>query len=92
MNHYRGLNSMAASPPSNSPAESTPVTRSNRLPTQFKVQSSVYKKKPSHVFTVEAKYRKYVSVENSSEGTDTLQFWEVRILYFKGGFRLQLTP
>jgi hypothetical protein len=37
---------------------------------------------------MEAEYWKYVSSENSSEGTDILQFWEVRILFFKGGFRL----
>jgi len=50
---------------------------------RFKVESSVYEKRPSHLFTVEAEYRKYVSGDNSSEETDILQFWEVRFLSFQ---------
>jgi hypothetical protein len=93
MKRYCGQNSTAAATaPLDSPVAHAPVTRSNRLPTRFKVQSSVYEKKSSNVFTVEAEYWKYVSGQNTSEGTDILWFWEVRALYFKEGLGLQLTP
>ena len=90
MNRYRGQNSTAADAPSNSPVKPSPAIRSSRVPTRFKVRSSVYEK-PSQVFTVEAEYRKYVSGILCSDGTDILWFWEVRILYFEGGLGLQLT-
>lgn len=91
MNRYRGQNLTVTDAPSNSPVKPSPVIRSSRVPTRFKVQSSVYEKKPSQAFTVEAEYRKYVSGVTCSERTDILWFWEVRILYFEGGLGLQLT-
>jgi hypothetical protein len=74
----------------NPPDEPAPSTRVKSCPTRFKVECSVYKKRPSHLFTVEAKYRKYVSADISSEETDILWFWEVRLI-FPMGLGLQLT-
>jgi len=48
---------------------------------RFKVQNSIYEKKASpQVSTVESEFRKYVLGLLSSEETNILQFWEVRIL------------
>jgi hypothetical protein len=80
MNRYRDQNSpmsTAAVAIPNPSVKPVPVARSQPLPTQFKVEHSVYKKRPSHSFTVEAEYRKYISGDISSEGTDILRFWEV---------------
>jgi hypothetical protein len=71
---------MAIPNPSDKP---TPGARVKLHPMWFKVECSVYKKEPSQSFTVEAKYQKYVSGDNSSKETDILWFWEVRLLYFQ---------
>ena len=68
-----------ASAPSTQPV---PVASGQPSSTQFKVQNSIYKKKASpQVSTVESEFRKYVSGPLSSEETNILQFWEVRILW-----------
>jgi hypothetical protein len=87
MNRYRDQNSLMSTATvaiPNPSVEPVPVARSQPLPTWFKVEHSVYEKRPSHSFTVEAEYRKYISGDISSEGTDILRFWEVRFLYFNG--------
>jgi hypothetical protein len=35
-------------------------------------------KRPSHVLSVDAEFRKYASGETSSQDVDILRFWEVR--------------
>ena len=87
MNRYRSLNSTSTAPTAtpNSPDEPAPApgARVKPLPTRFKVERSVYEKRTPDSFTVDAEYRKYTSGENSSEGTDILWFWEVRLFYFQ---------
>ena len=87
MNRYRSLNSTSTAPTAtpNSPDEPVPApgARVKPLPTRFKVERSVYEKRTPDSFTIDAEYRKYTSGENSSEGTDILWFWEVRLFYFQ---------
>ena len=45
---------------------------------RFKVQDSVYNQKNNNVFTVKAKFQKYVSDLISSVDTNILRFWEMR--------------
>jgi hypothetical protein len=82
MNRYRNQNSSTPTTATafpNPPVKPASVTRSEAPPTRFKVERSVYEKRPSQTFTVEAEYRKYVAGESSSE-TNILQFWEVRLV------------
>ena len=87
MNRYRSLNSTSTAPTAtpNSSDEPAPApgARVKLLPTRFKVEHSVYEKRTPDSFTIDAEYQKYTSGENSSEGTDILWFWEVRLFYFQ---------
>jgi len=62
-------------------AQPVPVASGQPSSMRFKVQNSIYEKKASpQVSTVESEFRKYVLGLLSSEETNILQFWEVRIL------------
>ncbi len=58
-----------------------PTARESIRPTRFHMpQSTLHETMPSSTETsVESEYRKYASSEVSSEGTDILLFWEVRL-------------
>ena len=58
--------------------EPNPAARSHRAPTWYHIEHLVYEKKASHLYTVDAEYRKYVAGDTSSVDTDILRFWEVR--------------
>jgi hypothetical protein len=61
------------------PPRPAPVSGLKQVPTQFKVQDSVYSKKSTHnEFSVDAEFQKYISGSISSEETSILRFWEVR--------------
>lgn len=77
MDRYRAKHPSTAATISQN-VEPNPAARSQRAPTRYHVEHSVYGKKASHSYTVEAEYRKYVAGETSSEHTDILRFWEVR--------------
>jgi uncharacterized protein YwgA len=69
---------MSEATTSGSPVQHDPVSVVKQATMRFKVQDSVYQKKPTcNTFSVDIEFQKYVSGSISSEDTDILRFWEV---------------
>lgn len=79
MHQYRDKkSSMSKVATPDPPPLPAPVSGLKPVPTRFKVQDSVYNKKSTQEFSVDAEFQKYISGSISSEQTSILRFWEVR--------------
>ena len=80
--YHDQASSTAATAPSKAPVQPRPVAQDNVCPTRFRVEHAAFKKKSvSRVLGVDAEFRKYTLSEVSSDDTDILWFWEVRLFW-----------